>query len=146
MAENGLQNRAQPKHRMIYGYDREISHWVAQRLGINGFGPSRAIGVELDGEIIAGVVYFNCRHNGLEMAVASTTPKWATRRTLKHFFSYPFLTQGCNRITVLVDIDDHGTRRFDERLGFVQEGILREAHPNGDAVVYGMLKDECRWI
>lgn len=131
---------------MIYGYDAEIAHWVAQRLGVNGFGPSRAIGVAIDGEIAAGVVYFNCRHKNLEMAIASTTPKWATRQTLKHFFAYPFITQGCTRVTALVDRHEHEIRRFDERLGFVKEGVLRDAHPTGDAVIYGMLKHECKWI
>lgn len=131
---------------MIYGYDAEIAYWVAQRLGVNSFGPCRAIGVGLDGEIIAGVVYHDCRHRSLEMSIASTTPKWATRLTLKHFFAYPFLTQGVDRVTALVDADATDIQRFDERLGFVKEGVLRKAHPNGDAIIYGMLREECKWV
>lgn len=111
-----------------------------------GFGDSAAIGVCRGTEFIAGIVYYCYRHPNIEMAIASTTPKWATKTTLRAAFDFPFNQLGCNRVTALVDIDAAATRRFDERLGFVQEGILREAHPNGDAVVMGMLKNECRWI
>lgn len=131
---------------LVYGYDHEIGFWVANQLGIDGFGELRAIGV-FDGEkIIAGVVYFNYRHPNIEMAVASIDRRWANRRTLKAFFSYPFIQLGCNRVTALVDSDNKKVRAFDERLGFVHEGTLRQGHPTGDAEIYGMLKTECRWL
>jgi len=132
---------------MIYGYDREVSHWVGRQLGVDNFGTCRAIGVGFDGELIAGVVYNNCRGTNLEMSVASTDPRWATRQTLFHFFAYPFITQGCTRVTALVDSAEHEVQRFDERLGFVKEGVLRKGHPSGrDAIIYGMLRDECKWV
>jgi RimJ/RimL family protein N-acetyltransferase len=34
-----------------------------------------------------------------------------------------------------------------KRQGFTQEGVLREAFEDGeDAILYGMLKSECKWI
>jgi RimJ/RimL family protein N-acetyltransferase len=146
MVSDGFSDRAESQYRLIYGYDRELAFWVGDRLGVKDFGPCRSIGVGLNGEIIAAVVYHNCRGNGLEMSIASTSPKWATRKTLFHLFAYPFITQGCDRVTALVDADDHDVQTFDERLGFVREGLLRKAHPNGDAVIYGMLRDECKWV
>lgn len=98
------------------------------------------------GRLIAGVVFFCYRPPSIEMAIASISPKWVTRTVARHVFDYPFNQLGCKRITVTVDVDKHDVRRFDERIGFVQEGILKEAHPNGDAVIYRMLKSECRWI
>ena len=54
---------------------------------------------------------------------------------------------GCRRVTGLVHDNNHDARRFDEHLGFKQEGVLRKAAPDGDdMIVYGMLREECRWI
>ena len=147
MVENRFQTGTRRKPvSLVYGYDQELSFWAAKQLGTSGFGESRAIGV-YDGEkIIASVVYFNYRHPNIEMAIASISPEWANKRTLKAFFSYPFIECNCNRVTVLVDSDNEQVRRFDERLGFVHEGTLRQGHPTGDAEIYGMLKTECRWI
>jgi RimJ/RimL family protein N-acetyltransferase len=38
-------------------------------------------------------------------------------------------------------------RKFDEHVGFIQEGVIRQAFEDGeDAILYGMLKSECKWI
>ena len=124
-----------------------MAEWVKNELGMaTGFGQCTAIGVVHEDKLIAGVVYFCYRHPNIEMAVAAISPKWATKRTLKVLFNYPFNQLKCNRVTVLVDSDNSEVRKFDERLGFVREGTLREANPTGDAEIYGMLKSECRWI
>lgn len=133
--------------KLLLGYDREIAEWVRQRLEMeSGFGDCSAIGIVREGKLIAGVVYYSYRPPTVEMAIASTSPHWANRRILKHLFQYPFNQLNCKRITVLVDSENQPVRAFDERLGFVHEGTLRQAHPNGDAEIYGMLKHECRWI
>ena len=132
---------------LLYGYGPEVAEWVKRELEMeSGFGPCEAIGVVSEGRIIAGIVYSQYRHPSIEMAIASISPRWANRRILRALFDYPFNELKCKRITVLVDSDAKDVRSFDERLGFVFEGILREANPNGDAAIYGMLKNECRWI
>lgn len=148
MVSDGLPDRArhQPVE-LLYGYDAEIAEWVRVRLDMpSGFGDCLGLGIVQGGRIIAGIVYYCYRPPNIEMAVASITPRWATRKTLKAAFAIPFQTLNCSRVTALVDTDAPEIRRFDERLGFVHEGTLRQAHPNGDAEVYGMLKSECRWI
>jgi RimJ/RimL family protein N-acetyltransferase len=50
-------------------------------------------------------------------------------------------------VTGLVRVDNIEARRFDENLGFVQEGIIRRGADDGtDMILYGMLKEECRWL
>ena len=148
MAQDGLQKR--DGHQFVdlfYGFDNQVAEWVRIELGMDvGFKDFSAIGIT-DGErIIAGVVYSNYRHPNIEMSIASISPRWATRRILKALFSYPFEQLGCNRVTGIVDKDAVSTRRFDERLGFVHEGTMREGNPAGDAEIYGMLKRECKWL
>ena len=151
MVEDRFKNDSRPASvaTLVYGYDKELSFWAAQKLGIDSFdvsGNYRAIGVMYNGDIIASVVYYNYRHPNIEMSVASISPRWSTRLTLKGIFDYPFNQLGCSRATVLVDKENTKSRSLVERLGYVQEGILREAHPTGDAILYGMLKRECKWI
>jgi hypothetical protein len=33
-----------------------------------------------------------------------------------------------------------------KRIGFVEEGRLRQALPHGDLLILGMTRQECRWI
>lgn len=131
---------------IVIGRDREIAEWVGQRLKTN-FVEFRAIGLAYRGKLIAGVVYHNYRPpKNIEMSIASDSPRWATRSSLNVFFSYPFQQLGCSRVTAITDAGATHTRNFLERLGFVQEGLLRDGNPEDDAVIYGLLKRECRWI
>ncbi|MBL4680858.1 MAG: GNAT family N-acetyltransferase [Pseudomonadales bacterium] len=148
MVENRLSDRERHEPvTLLYGEDGLVEEWVRNQLDMNsGFGECTAIGAVYKDRLIAGVVYYCYRHPNIEMAIAAISPRWATKTTLRAFFEYPFDQLGCNRVTVLVDSDKAQVRRFDERLGFIREGTLREANPNGDAEIYGMLKNECRWI
>jgi RimJ/RimL family protein N-acetyltransferase len=147
MAENGLQNRDRPELVMIYGHDREIAEWVGNQLDCNFEQNSVAIGMALKGAIIAGVVYHSYRPKyNIEMSIAAITPKWATRKTLKALFAYPFMQLGLPRVTAVVSAKDKSVQRFDERLGFKREGLMRDAHPDGDAVIYGLLRKDCKYI
>lgn len=35
---------------------------------------------------------------------------------------------------------------MDKRLGFVQEGVCRKALDGKDVIIFGMLRDECRFL
>ena len=41
--------------------DEYLKSWAAKRIGIDKFGPSKAIGVQCDGEIICVAVYHDWR-------------------------------------------------------------------------------------
>ena len=133
--------------RWIFGHDREISSWVGERLD-TVFPPDVvAIGLARKGKIIAGVVYHNYRPpKNIEMSIAADSPRWGGKSTLEVFFNYPFKQLGCSRVTAITDAGNQHTRDFLTRLGFVQEGVLRDANPDDDAVIYGLLKTECKWV
>jgi RimJ/RimL family protein N-acetyltransferase len=70
-----------------------------------------------------------------------------SRHFLKEAFRYPFEQLCVDRITGLVPARNLEAQRFDEHLGFVLEGRARRALPDGDdLLIYGMLREECRWI
>jgi ribosomal-protein-serine acetyltransferase len=62
--------------------------------------------------------------------------------------TYGFESMGLHRITIRAAPGNTRSRAIPERLGFVQEGVLREAGRVGegytDLVVYGVLDREWR--
>ena len=132
----------------IYGQDARVIEWVGERINESDFGTATAIGLEEDGTLIAGVVYNLYNGPSICMHVAAEPGKhWLSKDFLFRVFAYPFLQLECNRVTGLVRVDNLKARRFDEHLGFVQEGVIRRGASNGlDMVLYGMLREECRWL
>lgn len=122
--------------------------FVADKVGEKELFGYSAIGLERDGELIAGVLYE--QHNGpnVMMHVASDGSRhWMTPAYMAACFKYPFLCLNVNRVSGLVRADNPDAQRFDEALGFKKEGVLREAASDGtDLVLYGMLKRECRYL
>ncbi len=134
--------------RAISGHDQAIARWVGERIGIEAFGQCVAIGIVDEwGNILAGVVYNNYREGvGLEATIASTSPRWCNRAMLAAIFGYPFDQVGCRRLTAITERKNQPVRAFLCRIGFREEGLLRHGFPSDDAVVYGMLREECRWL
>lgn len=70
-----------------------------------------------------------------------------TRKFMRAIYLYPFTQLKVKRVTALVDKLNTASRSLVEHDGYVQEGCLREAAPNGDdVVVYGLLRRDCRWL
>jgi len=133
----------------IYGQEDRVVPWVGQRIDEDHFGKGCiALGLEEDGELIAGVVYNWYTGPSISIHVAAEPGRrWLNRDFLFRVFAYPFLQLNCNRVTGLVRVDNLDAQRFDEHLGFVREGVIRQgAEDKTDFILYGMLKDECRWL
>lgn len=134
--------------RIVWDQPERVMRFVAERVGENQMFNYAAIGLERDGELIAGVLYE--QHNGpnVMMHVASDGSRhWMTPAYMAACFRYPFLQLGVNRITGLVRADNADAQRFDEALGFVHEGTLREGAADGtDLLLYGMLRRDCRYL
>jgi RimJ/RimL family protein N-acetyltransferase len=126
-----------------------VAAWVGARVQIEDFGACTAIGIvdDAENEVIAGVVYNNLREASIEATIASSTPRWCSRVILHTIFWYPFCQLGMSRLTAITELENDHVRTFLSRLGFQQEGIMRRGFRSGaDAAVYGMLREECRWL
>ena len=135
---------------LLYGNDQAVANWVQQQLPeiVNGFGEYAAIGI-LDGNTpIAGVVYHDYRRFTIQMSMASLSPHWCNRRTLRALLGYPFHQLMVARITAYTGKHNKALRSLVERLGFQLEGRIRGGFDGRkDALVYGMLRKEAeRWI
>jgi RimJ/RimL family protein N-acetyltransferase len=134
--------------RIVWDQAERVMRFVAERVGEPEFHGYSAIGLERDGELVAGVVYEQHTGPNVMMHVASDGSRyWMTPAYMAACFRYPFLQLEVNRVTGLVRSDNAAAQRFDEALGFKPEGVLREAASDGtDMILYGMLKRECRYL
>ena len=133
--------------KVIYGQDPRVTEWVAEQVKEDDFGQCSAIGLEKDGNLVAGVVFNWYTGPSIAMHVAGIGKEWLTRDFLYRCFAYPFIQLECNRVTGLVRTDNFAAQKFDEHLGFVREGVIRRGASDGtDFILYGMLKEECRWL
>lgn len=133
----------------IYGQDDRVVDFVTSRVDDLEFaGKINTLGVESNGELIAGVVFESYTGSSISIHVAALEGKlWLSREFLFRVFAYPFLQLECNRVTGLVRADNERAQKLDEHLGFVREGVMRRGATDGtDYIIYGMLKEECRWL
>lgn len=133
---------------LLFGHDQQVADWVVAHIPhVNGsFKSCAALGVVSDGELIGGVVYHEYRINDIQISLAATDKRWLTKALMRSFFLYPFEQLKCERVTSFIPSRNATTRRFCEKIGFTQEGNIRRGFVGDDCIVYGMLRDECKWI
>lgn len=133
--------------RIVTDQPDRVAEFVGDSLGVSGFANYTAIGLEDDGELIAGVLFDYYNGASINMHVAAIPGRrWLTREYLRFCFWYPFEQLGCKRITGLVPASNKDAQRFDEHLGFELEATLKDAAPDGDVLVYRMFRDQCKWL
>ena len=83
-----------------------------------GFGACQAIGVERNGELVAGIVYHNWNPESgvIEVSAASTCRDWLSRAILAEIFGYPFRI-GCRLIVARIAESNARARRIWRSLG-----------------------------
>ena len=122
-----------------------VTDWLGHKMGILTFGPHVALAVVGD-DVKAGIIFNNFVWPSIEASILSISPKWCNKRILREIFSYPFEQLGCRRVTATTSTKNQPAMAFLKRLGFELEGIARQARPDGDAAVFGMIREECRWL
>jgi RimJ/RimL family protein N-acetyltransferase len=107
----------------------------------------KGLGLERDGELVAGVLYEGFNHHNVWMHVAAEGKHWLNRDFLRYCFYYPFVELGVSRVSGYVEASNLAARRFDEHLGFRQEAVLQgAASDGGDVILYVMRRDDCRYL
>lgn len=121
--------------------------FVREYLPINASSDMRGIGLERDGELIAGVLYEGWNGVNVWMHVAVAPGKRWTLQYLRQCFHYPFVELNCSRVSGYVEASNLAARKFDEHLGFEQEAVLHGAAADGgDVILYVMRRENCRYV
>lgn len=125
-----------------------VFEFVRRHTPLQAVAGMKGIGLEVDGELVAGVIYESFNGNNVWMHVAiSDGGRHLTRSALRNCFDYPFNQMGVQRITGYVEASNTAARRFDEHLGFRQEAVLSgAASDGGDVIIYVMRREDCRYL
>ena len=121
---------------------------------VNRFSPvpmsagMKGIGLERDGELVAGVLYEGFNGSNVWMHVAAEPGKrWMTKAFLEYAFSYPFNEMKVSRVSGWVEANNEEAIAFDENLGFKREATLAGAGRGGvDVFIYKMTREECQYV
>lgn len=122
--------------------------WAETKLGLRWeLGQVRWVAGHDAGGVIWVVVFSRFSPRNCELTIATDGSKrWATKRSLRMIFGYPFRTLCLRRVTFVVREDNTESRGLVLRLGASFEGRIRKAFDETvDGIVYGMLREECRW-
>ena len=101
-----------------------------------------------NGELIAGCLFDRFGPRDCSIHIASKVgTHWATAEARRRLFHFAFKQLDRKRLTGETPVWNLAAQKFNEHIGFVREGIKRGAADDGsDAILYGMLREECRWL
>lgn len=125
--------------------------YLASKMGTTPFDlvghmPFEVVATMRNGKATGAVLYYNYRGPSIEMACAGE-PGWLTRETIRDAFLYPFVQLGCWTVLTQVARSNTTARKFNQKLGFIELGVI-ESGPSksDDVIVYKMTRDRCVWI
>lgn len=109
-----------------------------------------------DGDTLAGAATFSnfvpfmdiCLHVAVDRQYRGL---WASRGVLRTLCEYAFVGLDLPRVSsyAVQELTPHAAHAL-QRVGFNLEGVKRHAarYPDGyhDLMIFGMLREECRWI
>lgn len=129
-----------------------IGRWVGNQLGATFSGGFQAVGFTDNARLLAGVVFNNYQPSDLkgpasiQGTIASISPKWCSKANLRAIFQYVFVDAKCYKFYAVTEATNQSARAFLCRLGFSEEGRLKDHFWSGDGIVFGMSKDNCQWL
>ena len=121
---------------LIFDDKERVGAWVAKEVVQEAeWGSYYAMGAEVDGQIVSGIVFNNFNECNATCHIAVSKPNKLFLELLDHAFLYAFETCGLRRLTGLVEADNSKALKLDKHIGFLQESIMREAGSEGQDVV-----------
>jgi len=121
--------------------DERVARFVGARCGTIIYPPFTCMGIERNGEIVAGVV-FNC-FTGNDVAVTVAGSRF-TREFIASVGTYVFGKLGCLRMSITTE--QPKVIEIAKRLGAQTEGRKRNHFGSGrDGIVLGLLKEEWKF-
>lgn len=131
-------------------HDRErVGTWVAQRVGrLTPWLRDPALGLEKDGELIAGIVLAECVPGvRASMHCAGDGKTWLNRAFLFACFDYAFNTLDVKVLINKVSSDNADSLRFTRHIGFEPLATIPQAWDGErDMVLFTMHRADCRWL
>lgn len=124
----------------------EIGAYVGSRLGVTISPPFQAIGFLADDKRpLAAFVFNHFNGSDIEMTIVAE-PGGITRQVIRYVANYVFNTNKCRRLTVRTKKRNKRILQLAPRYGFKYECIAKHYFDDDDAVVFRMLKADCKFL
>lgn len=104
------------------------------------------LGLEQDGELVAGVIIESYTGRNANIHVAGIGKHWLNRNYLAVVFDFCFNRLGLQRLTGLVEAGNTAALRFDTHLGFKHEHTMPDGGRHGDLHILCMRREDCRYL
>ena len=121
-----------------------VGHWVMSRTD-GGYHADRsvAIGLEKDGELVAGTVYemWNGRSVVCHITWDQITPAY-----LAAVYDYPYNVANVDKIIGPISSKHTRALKLVTKMGFSEEARIKNAAPDGDIVFMTQTPDKCRYL
>lgn len=125
-------------------YHSIIPSWLKQFADNNGFNT----GIRYNGVLVGSIGFHQLDWNNKQTSIGYYLAEGfegngIMTRSVQSLLNYAFLDLNFNRVEIRCGVGNQKSRAVPERLGFVQEGIIRDGeflyNHYHDLVVYGML-------
>jgi len=130
--------------RLVFDDKERVGKWVSERTGhLVPWGSFYAMGAEVNGQIVSGVVFNNFNESNATAHIAVSKPSKLFLELLDHaVLKYSFGMCGLRRLTGFVDESNLKALKLDKHIGFVEEGVMKKAGVDGRDVVMLVLWPE----
>lgn len=131
---------------MILVEGENVAPFIESKLGIRLSEPYRAFGFMSDDKRpLCAFVFNDLSGANVEMTVYAE-PGGITRGVLRYIANYVFNKNQCRRLTVRTKKRNRRVLKLAPRYGFQYECVAKHYFPDDDAVVFRMLREDCRWL
>ena len=119
-----------------------VGAWVAEQTTGSYNSNSAAIGLEREGQMVAGVIYESFMDTTItcHIAIAGRVNK----KFLRAIFDYPFRVCNVDKIIAPVIADNDKSINLVQNMGFTEEARIKRS--NGDMIFFTLLKDKCKFL
>lgn len=122
--------------RLVFDEKERVGEWVAAHMGHTAhWGGFYAMGAELDGEMVAGIVFTDVNDFNANVHVAITRRAKVVLELFRHGGVYAFQQLGLKRLTSYIEETNTRSLALNRRLGFEDEAVLKSAGSAGQDVV-----------
>ena len=131
--------------RPIFEPQQAIIAWAGRELGTAFHPPCYAIGVVNNaGEPVGAAIFNNFQDCNIEVTMVG--PGAFSRSIARVMAEFAFNANNVARLTVTTRAKNKKLTALIERVGWKREGRLRRWYGDDDAIVFGMLRKECRFL
>jgi RimJ/RimL family protein N-acetyltransferase len=99
-----------------------------------------------DDVLLGGVLFTDYNVASMQLHVASFRPNWLNRELLWHTFDYPFVKLDVRKLILTIPTTNEPSLGLAFGLGFVLECRVTDVFPDGDMLVLGMYRDDCKYL